>query len=375
MTTPSQASVIANFPNQTLTPFATESVPPTFSSLQLLQLELNENAASVHSSRGGGQHGHLTLTIAPATYLAHVGVAFVVPPTPPANPVVPAAATAAQITELTRQHLELVKVFTLYHDTDRALVRLLLAACPPTYLLALRDPVYGYGPTTTLQMITHLVDTYGTRTLIDRNRNMQRMLAPWAPPTTLERLFEQLDAGARAEADGGTPIPDLQKALYGYNLINQTGLFPQGCREWRMLPAADQTYARFVTHFTTENRERLDSVPTTANAGYHGVALAVTTTPPQPDLHQLMKELLSLRESVGRLTSQTGPRAAATDAPRGYCWTHGSSRNVLHTSQTCKAKATGHIDTATAANPQGGSTKVWTTTRSTRPGTTPTPPS
>jgi hypothetical protein len=82
-----------------------------------------------------------------------------------------------------------------------ALVRHLEAACPPTYLLALLDPVYGYRPSTTLQ----------TRTLIDRNRNMQRMLAPWSPPTSQECLFEWLGAGAQAEADGGTPIPDHQK--------------------------------------------------------------------------------------------------------------------------------------------------------------------
>jgi hypothetical protein len=242
---------------------------------------------------------------------------------------------------------------------------------PPTYLLALRDPVYGFGPTTALQMLTHLTDTYGVCTIADRNANMQSMLAPWSPPTTIERLFKQLSEGARAAADNGEPIPDTQKALYGYNIIHQCGLFQQGCREWRLLPAVEQTYARFVTHFTHQNRERLDGTPTTTTAGYHGMAMAVSTHTGQMDLPALMKEMLHLRTTIARLSTQTSTRPATVtgpipDTPRGYCWTHGSSRNVLHTSATCKAKAPGHIDTATAAAPCGGSTKVWVQARTAR---------
>jgi hypothetical protein len=154
MSTP-MASVAANFPNQQLTPFATVAVPPTFSSLLLLQLELNKNAASVHSIRGGGLHGHLTRTVAPATYLAHATVAFDIPHAPPATPTVAASATAAQIAEANRQHTEHIKIFTLYHDTDKALLCQIILVCPPIYLTALCDPIYGYGPTTTLQMLQH----------------------------------------------------------------------------------------------------------------------------------------------------------------------------------------------------------------------------
>jgi hypothetical protein len=258
-------------------------------------------------------------------------------------------------------------VFTLYHDTDRALVRLLVAACPSTYLQALRDPVYGFGPTTTLQMLTHLTATYGTCTISDRNTNMQTMLAPWSPPTPIEHLFQQLADGARAAADNGEPIPVTQQALNGYNIINRTGLFAQGCREWRLLPPADQTYVRFVAHFTHQNQERLDSIPTTTTAGYHGYAMAVTNQPAQPDVTALMKEMLLLRATVARLSipPPTPNRTAGTDttSPRGYCWTHGSSRNLLHTSATCKAPAPGHVTTATATNPCGGSTKIWVTAR------------
>jgi hypothetical protein len=41
---------------------------------------------------------------------------------------------------------------------------------------------------------------------------------------------------------------------------------------------------------------------------------------------------------------------------RGYCWTHGSSKNGNHTSMTCKNKDAGHQDAATVDNKMGGST-------------------
>jgi hypothetical protein len=173
MTTTTASVAAANFPNQQLTPFATSSAPPTFSSLQLLQLELNENAASVHSIEGGGLYGHLCLTITNAEYLICATVPFVVPVAPPAAPLIAIGATAAAITEATRQRQDDIKNFALYHDTDKALLRQIVAVCPAVYLTALRDPVYGYGPTTTLQMLTHLRTTYGTLTIIDCNNNLR----------------------------------------------------------------------------------------------------------------------------------------------------------------------------------------------------------
>jgi hypothetical protein len=41
-----------------------------------------------------------------------------------------------------------------------------------------------------------------------------------------------------------------------------------------------------------------------------------------------------------------------------YCWTHGLSKNVAHTSQTCESKATGHYDDATLENCNGGINKI-----------------
>jgi hypothetical protein len=92
--------VTANFPFPVLTPFATDIQPPTFTTLQQLQREINGNAMSVHSHAGGGNHGHLTLTITAAQYLALTNVPFPPPVAPPPAPLIPQPSMAVQAAEL-----------------------------------------------------------------------------------------------------------------------------------------------------------------------------------------------------------------------------------------------------------------------------------
>ena len=40
--------------------------------------------------------------------------------------------------------------------------------------------------------------------------------------------------------------------------------------------------------------------------------------------------------------------------PVSYCWTHGVTSNLRHTSATCRRKATGHKDDATFNDRKGG---------------------
>jgi hypothetical protein len=376
MATPPTA-VTANFPFPVLTVFGTAQMPPNSTTLRVLQRECNSNAMSVHSNEGGGRHGHLTLTITAAKYLTVAGVAhaYPAPTAPPIHPVIPDGATAAVTSELVRQHSERVRTFQRYHDVDKALVRTIIAATTDTYIRAICDPDYGYANVTALQMLNHLNTTYGTITEADRVTNIARMSAPWAPPTPIEDLFDQLQEGSVLATLAAEPIPDTQLARMGYNLVIKTGLFDQACREWRLKADADRTFANFRLHFTIMDRDRLQ-VATTATAGYmgtaycaaalgtnvpttlatddvQGAAFAATALPTGATLVTLLAELATFRAAA------TAARTGTPPAARGYCWTHGSTTNKAHTSATCLHKADGHIDTATFRNKQGGNTATY----------------
>jgi hypothetical protein len=368
-------TVTATFPFPELTKFASELQPPTHATLQVLQRELNSNAMSVHSNFGGGRHGHLTLTIPAPRYLAITNDAFPPPVAPPVNPVIPAAPTAA-INEALRQHQEHVRTFRQYHDTDKALVRCILAATPSTYVDALCDVDFGYANVTTLQLVTHLHDTYGALTPADRDNNLARMQTPWSPPTPIEVLFQQLEESQRFALAAAEPIADTVLTRIGYQIIIKTGMFADGCRDWRLLPEANQTWAAFKTHFARQERDRHETA-TAASTGYSGTAfhvqavgsppppstntaLAATILPSGPELLALLVELRNLRASTKPTGTPTpSPPAASKHIARGYCWTHGSTANATHSSSTCKNKAPGHVDTATWRNQLGGNPNAY----------------
>jgi hypothetical protein len=154
----STIGVTANFPFPSLTPFATDQQPPSHASILLLQRELNSNTMSDHSNNGGGLLGHLTLTVTPLQYAAIAGTAnaFLAPVAPPTVPVINPAGTQVQISKAVRQHTELVRAFNRYHDTDKALVRAVIAATPTTYIESLGDAELGYAKISTLALFTHL---------------------------------------------------------------------------------------------------------------------------------------------------------------------------------------------------------------------------
>ena len=50
----------------------------------------------------------------------------------------------------------------------------------------------------------------------------------------------------------GSPYSAQQIINFGYLILNKTGNFGQGIREWNRLLPAQKTWNAFQTHFTTE---------------------------------------------------------------------------------------------------------------------------
>jgi hypothetical protein len=157
-------NLTAAFPHPILNPLCDSLSGPTCSTIYAAKLQLNANAASVHSNSGNGIHGHLALTITAAAYTAiSVGqTAFTVPLNLGPSPTHTVGATGPQITETNREYSETQRLFKLYHDVDKALQNQLIKATPLVYLEAIADPTIGFGITTTLQLLTHLKNRYGT---------------------------------------------------------------------------------------------------------------------------------------------------------------------------------------------------------------------
>jgi hypothetical protein len=338
---------LSDFPHKVLDPIATVTVPPTYATIKHAQRQLMTNAAAIPTLNGGGAHGHMALTLTPLAYADISDVPFVIPVAPPANP--PPGATQPQITENNRVHQRDADIYNLYVAVNNALRQQLLDAVPRIYVRALAHPMFEFSNVTCLDLLSHLWTKYGTIKPAELQKNFQSMYTPWNTTEPIESVFLQLDEAIAFSIDGNDPISEAAAVRAGYEVIAHSGLLPMDCKEWRKLPTAAHTLARFQQHFSLADDDRRLTA-TTGSLGYANVLAAAPSLAPATTSDTLSLPFSALSVSQ---TSVSSPDMT-------YCWTHGTSKNRRHTSATCKNKAPGHRDDATATNTLGGSTKVWT---------------
>jgi hypothetical protein len=299
------------------------------------------------------------LTYSPADLQALPNhVPFIIPLNSRQNPTVPAGATAKQIRVLTRAHTNDMQDWNTYPSTDNALKQQLLDACPHIFLETNMHTDLGVALVSTLTILTHLWDTYGSITHADIMANNTTLITnDWHPPMPMEGLFTKIICCVDYAAAGSAPISAVMAVQAAYNNIEATGLFTNDCKVWRNKPAAEKTYALLKEFFTNADQ---DHTRVTASAvDYHGANSATVAT---------ATELLSLQAKVAALEKQlcTRPPQQRTAMTTGnstgaltYCHTHGISTNSSHTSATCKYKGPLHQDDATINDRMGGSEYVY----------------
>jgi hypothetical protein len=166
-------------------------------------------------------------------------------------------------------------------------------------------------------------------TAADRDANLARMVTPWSPPQPIEELFKQLHDGQQLTVMANEPITNTNLARMGHTIILKTGLFSDGCREWALIPEAQQTWLTPILPLPLTDNTPAATANTAAivpNANY---------------LALLMAELTRLLAHANKVLP------SATSVARGYCWTHRSTTSAAHTSVYCKNRAEGHKDLAT----------------------------
>ena len=119
-------SYIESFPKTTLTKVVGL---PTYDTIKKINDELSQNAASVHTDLGGGNHGFLALTVKPTIYATISATAFAAP-TNPAPPVL-TGMTGPQISAENRRYDASRKKFAEYIALQNALKKQLT----PTFFL------------------------------------------------------------------------------------------------------------------------------------------------------------------------------------------------------------------------------------------------
>ena len=346
------------FPHPTLTPIV--GTPNNFS-IQKLQKQLYANAISVHSTRGGGDNGHLAILMSPATYLARTAVAFIAPIHPGHAPVHDDDATGFQITEINRRWKQTLIEFERYKATKTSLTQQLLAAVENDFLAILENPDFGYTDISPGVMLSHLKEHYGTISSDDIETNRNKLFTPINVDKPLETIWlriKEVQCFALA-ANANEPISDDAVVRITLPMFEKTGVFDIVTEKWRDKPDIEWTMPLFKAHFDKGNKERIHKL-TAKTAGYHGANAA--TTPPT-----LCEEVAAAATTP---TSNEPPSIRTNNLTMYYCWSHGLGKNRAHTSATCQHKKDGHKDDATADKLMGGNNRIMSGfTRPAAPGT------
>ncbi len=385
--------IVENFPHKTIPPIVGQ---PTYESIRDMHLQMNENCISVHSNLGNGQLGHLGITVTQAVYNTLSALPFVAPINPGSTPVFHPNAQAPEIENIRRIFQEEQAVFNTYQNVQKAISALMIGAVDPIYFQALSLPLVGLATCTPLDKFSHLYQAYANITPADVQANDSHMKAGYDVNLPIETLFKQIENAIDYASAGNTPYTPAQVLTIAYQILFQTGIFADDCRDWKRQTEAYKTWPQFKIDFTRAHQEYRESQVTTPRAAgfladeftptnsqqetIDAIAnLATATAADRTAVANLTTTVADLTIALGKcngklvgalervnvLTQQLAAYKAGTNtrnpAPNDssgrshYCWTCGY--RSPHSSWNCETPATGHQKRATRANTLNGSTK------------------
>lgn len=328
---------------QNLTPI--EGAPNNKSS-KILKKQLFANACAVHSTRGGGMHGHMSLLLAKNSYRELTGSNYNLPNHPGDAPTHTAGLPKAQIAEINQQYNATLLEFKTYHDIHATLKQQILTAVSHIFLNTLEDDLMGYSNVDAVDMLDHLAAKYATITSDDIKRNQATLSAPWNPDTEIKDLWLQINQAQlfSLDADNNNTHEISNETVIHLALVmfEKEQLFITYCDMWRNRDKSDCTLTMFQNHFEKANKGQLCKL--TANqVGYYGATNAAQGAQP-PIVEVISNECVQVNDGCQIY----------------YCWTHGLGKNHSHTSATCTHPAEGHIIDATAKNMKDGNNCIMT---------------
>ena len=340
---------------------------PKVTDIQTLLQEIYANAISVHSTSGGGSHGHLGAIVEPAAYLilTNQPLAFTIPGHPGPPPAAVHNDTAAQIANNNRLYDDELRYHSRYTNVVNSLKQLVIAAVPEMFISSLKDPTMGYANITTLAILEHLHTEYGIMKHSELEANRESLKAPWNPDQPLVQFWNRVAAVRTIAATNNVPIDDGATIELCKHSLGAAGVYGHALLTWETTTAAASTWPQFQAHFKRYEKARLKGLQTAQQAGFHGANLLYTATglpiqatpapatPPPPATPATVPTC----ERCNNATQQRDPpRDKNTIA---YCWTHGiMAASARHNSSTCRHKAEGHQTNATIYNRYNGCLRV-----------------
>ena len=196
---------------------------PTYTMIHYLHKILNSNVASVSTNFGCGMLGQLCLTHPPTVYANLSATLVVPPPNTRATPTIPAGTNGPEAASLQYLHDAATLAFNTFQNMDLALWQHLLGAVEDNIFRVKHRPNQWYSGSSTLDLLTHLYETYVVSTNAAWLTNNKHFCEAYAPTDPIKVVWRHIkDAIAYADA-GSTPYSTKQVVDNSYQLVYQHG--------------------------------------------------------------------------------------------------------------------------------------------------------
>ena len=222
---------------------------PTFKAINSRHKILKQNASSVRTTLGGGNHGLLALVLNAADYTQLTNAVWIEPIHPGQRPVIPVGSTRVVQENILSQYKNENEEWKLVSDVRHAIKKQLLEAVEDEYLEDLKDQDTGYANVTPLEMIEHLYTDYGDMTEQDISNIKASIKVDYDTNTTMISYFSNLRNIRNIAVRAGNPISDSDMLAEIYLVMGRTGIYEKGLDDWNELPAASKTWPQFQIHF------------------------------------------------------------------------------------------------------------------------------
>ena len=222
---------------------------PTLGGMIDLEGQIDANAMTVHTSLGGGQHGHLGLT---KTQERYAEIEDTEPYQRPVNPGIleVEGGTAFEIAQQKAQHDEATRLFREVLGVERALIQQIISAIDNKFLQALKNPVTGKIDRTIPEIFEYLYANFGNVSpdeLSDLRDDTQKMTFDVKEP--VDTVFTAVDKVAEIARIAQSPITDQQKIDMGYIIMKKAKPFQSSLLKWDIRPAQEKTWNEFKIFF------------------------------------------------------------------------------------------------------------------------------
>ena len=247
---------------------------PDYQALDKLYKQLKANAYAIHSTLGGGNHGHLGMILTPANYTRHSQTPWVTP-NHPGPFTFPDNATRAQIHALKEIHNENMHHFITADSVQTILNSQIKNAIDEDYIAAEIDSATGTINNNIPTTMTNLFQEYGqvTTSLID-TKLQEIKNKTYDPAIPLASTFKRIEELVDLADAGQLPFTNKQQISIALDIIKTTGKFSSAIKTWLNKPEAEQEiWNNFKQHFNearnlmkkTGELDKLDN-PFQANA-------------------------------------------------------------------------------------------------------------